>query len=141
MALYEIIYVSLAVREMTEVELVELLAKAQERNAQRGITGLLLYHRREFLQLIEGDRPDVESLFAAISRDARHQQIHTLWEGDVQARGFQRWSMGFVATDEAKLHALKGYESLHDIQLHQLPNGTAGKLILQHLRDEILNFA
>lgn len=138
MALHEIVYVSLAVREMAEEELVGLLEKARVHNAQHGITGLLLYHRREFLQLIEGEHREVESLFAAICRDARHQQIHTLWEGAVQAPSFPRWSMGFVATDEPRLRDTPGYRNLRDISLHELPGGSAGKTILQHLRDEIL---
>jgi hypothetical protein len=137
MAMHEIVYVSLATQEMSQDGLAELLDKARSHNASRGITGLLLYHRREFLQLIEGERSEVEALFESICRDTRHQQIHTLWEGPVQEPGFPGWSMGFVATDEPKLRDTPGYRSLQDIALHELPKGSAGKTILQHMRDEI----
>lgn len=141
MALHEIVYVSLATQAMHQDGLVELLERARLHNARRGITGLLLYHRREFLQLIEGERHEVETLFESICRDDRHQQIHTLWEGPVQAKGFTGWSMGFVATDEAQLRSVPGYASLQDVHLHELQKGSAGKTILQHMRDEILSAA
>jgi hypothetical protein len=126
---------------MSQAELAGLLDGARLHNAARGITGLLLYHRREFLQLIEGERSEVEALFESIRRDARHQQIHTLWEGTVQGPGFPGWSMGFVATDEARLRDTPGYQNLRDITLHELPRGSAGKTILQHMRDEIQSTA
>ena len=141
MAMHEIVYVSLATREMGQDGLAELLDRARLHNASRGITGLLLYHRREFLQLIEGERSEVEALFDSICRDARHQQVHTLWEGAVQGQGFPAWHMGFVATDEARLRDTPGYRSLQDIRLHELQRGSAGKTILQHMRDEILSTA
>ena len=141
MAMHEIVYVSLASQEMDQAGLAGLLGRARLRNAARGITGLLIYHRREFLQLIEGEREEVEALFDAICRDARHQQVHILWEGPVQAPGFPAWHMGFVATDEARLRDTPGYRSLQDIRLHELHRGSAGKTILQRLRDEILSAA
>jgi hypothetical protein len=51
MALHEIIYVSLASHAMRQAELLALLDEARVSNEARGITGLLMYHRHEFLQL------------------------------------------------------------------------------------------
>jgi hypothetical protein len=138
MALHEIVYVSLAAQDLAQDELLNLLDKARSYNAQHGITGLLLYHRREFLQLIEGERSAVETLFESIFRDPRHQQVHTLWDGPVEALGFGQWSMGFVAIDEATLRHHPGYEALLRDGLHPLSQGSGGKKILQQVRDEWL---
>ncbi|MCU0925874.1 MAG: BLUF domain-containing protein [Hydrogenophaga sp.] len=141
MALHEIIYVSLATHDMRPDELVKLLDHARQHNARRGITGLLLYHRREFLQLIEGERSAVEALYSAICLDPRHQQVHTLWDGPIETLGFGQWSMGFVAPDETVLRQHPGYEDLLGNNLHQLRRGSSGKKILQQMRDEILSAA
>ncbi len=140
MALHEIIYVSLATHDMRPDELVNLLDHARNHNAQHGITGLLLYHRREFLQLIEGERSAVEALYDVICLDPRHQQVHTLCEGPIETLGFGQWSMGFVAPDETVLRH-PGYEDLLNNNLHHLRRGSSGKKILQQMRDEILSAA
>jgi hypothetical protein len=141
MALHEIVYVSLAAQDLAQDELLNLLDKARSYNAQHGITGLLLYHRREFLQLIEGEHSAVDALYSAICRDPRHQQVHTMWDGPIEALGFGQWSMGFVAPDETVLRQHPGYEDLLKDSLHQLRRGSSGKKILQRMRDEILSAA
>ena len=138
MALHEIIYVSLATRDMAQAELLALLDEARAYNEAHGITGLLMYHGHEFLQLLEGERAEVEALFAAIHGDARHQQVYTLWEGPVAARSFDRWAMGFVSPDEAALRERPGYESVLSDGLISAGKGSSGKKILLRLRDDFL---
>jgi len=36
-----------------------LLAQSREKNASLGITGLLVYGKREFIQLLEGNKKDI----------------------------------------------------------------------------------
>lgn len=138
MALHEIIYVSLATRGMAQPELLSLLDQARVHNEARGITGLLMYHGQEFLQLLEGERADVEALFATIHHDARHQQVYVMWEGPVQARSFERWAMGFVSPDEAALRERPGYEAVLSDGLLSAGQGSNGKKILLRLRDDFL---
>lgn len=141
MALHEIVYVSLASREMSQAELLTLLDEARVHNEAHGITGLLLYHGYEFLQLLEGERADVEALFAAIHGDERHQQVYTLWEGPLLARSFERWAMGFVSPDAAALRERPGYECLLHGGLFNAGQGSRGKKILLQLRDDFLRQA
>lgn len=139
MALHEIIYVSLATHEMAPAELLELLDEARVYNAAHGITGLLMYHQQEFLQLLEGERDAVETLFSAICRDQRHQQVYSMWEGPVPARSFDRWAMGFVSPDEASLRGRPGYESVLSDGLISAGRWSNGKKILLQLRDDFLH--
>jgi Sensors of blue-light using FAD len=138
MALHEIIYVSLASHKMAQTDLLALLDQSKVHNEARGITGLLMYHRHEFLQLLEGERDEVEALFATICRDRRHQQVYSMWEGPVQARSFDRWAMGFVSPDEAALRERPGYESVLSDGLISAGRGSNGKKILLQLRDDFL---
>lgn len=138
MALHEIIYVSLATNKMAQADLLALLDQSKVHNEARGITGMLMYHRHEFLQLVEGERDEVEALFATICRDRRHQQVYSMWEGPVPARSFDRWAMGFVSPDEAALRERPGYESVLSDGLISAGRGSNGKKILLQLRDDFL---
>ena len=139
MALYELIYVSLAVRPMPTNELVTMLDQARRHNTEHGITGLLVYHRQEFLQQIEGEEAVVRALFEQIRRDRRHQQVHVLWEAPVPARSFEHFSMGFVAPDDAQLAGYPGYEDLRSSGLFAMgQQPSRGRRLLVSLRDDFL---
>lgn len=141
MALHEIIYVSLAQHEMTTDELATLLEQSRVHNARCGITGMLLYHRQEFMQLIEGEEAEVRALFETICNDPRHQQIHKMWEGTMAQRSFSSWHMGFVAPDDEALRARPGYEPLLARGLIASRCDSVGKRMLLRVRDDFLSEA
>ena len=94
-----LIYTSRAKREMRASDLDELAESARLHNVQVGVTGMLLYSHRRFLQHIEGDDDDVEEVFARIAADPRHSDIRVHTRHPVEARLFPDWSMGFDAPD------------------------------------------
>ena len=108
---FELLYTSAASWPMSEVELDQLLEVARTRNAEHGLTGLLIYHDREFMQLLEGEEPAVRSIFDLIKRDQRHTSVRVFYEGTSSVRSFTGWSMGFYRFDPA--HAPPGW---HDVQ-------------------------
>ena len=57
--LIRVTYVSAACHPFTEAELCELLLHAKTNNSKGVITGLLLYHRMSFFQILEGTEADV----------------------------------------------------------------------------------
>ncbi len=138
MALYEIIYVSVAPGDMAAAELSSLMDKAREHNARRGITGMLLYHNREFMQLLEGEEAEVKALYDAICDDDRHQQVYKMWEGPIAERNFSSWSMGFLAPDDAMLRGRPGYEPLLEQGLMASSRDSTGKKMLLRVRDDFL---
>ncbi len=137
-ALYEMVYASLAEHAMDEAELRELLSRAREANERHGITGLLVYHEREFLQLIEGERDAVKRLYDAIERDPRHERVDLIWEGPVRRRSFQHWTMGFVVPDGKDLSELPGFEPADTPSLAAVPKGEPGRRVLMTLRDQLI---
>jgi Sensors of blue-light using FAD len=138
MALYEIIYVSLASRDLPAEELAQLLDKARAHNATLGITGMMIYHRREFMQLLEGEQEAVQSLYDRIAGDPRHQQLRKIWDGPIRERGFSDWGMAFVAPDELDLRGKPGYQDLLDQGMRQAPGDSTGKKLMLSLRDDFL---
>ena len=93
--LHQIIYVCTQSRPLDEDDLVELLADAMGRNAERQITGMLLYYQGAFLQVLEGEVHELHHLMHAIERDNRARDIVKLSEKAITQRDFPDWSMGF----------------------------------------------
>ncbi len=107
--MYYIVYVSAAVEPFSKSALMELLQKARERNQRRSITGLLLYKDGDFIQLIEGERTEVQALFTTISKDPRHAGTIVLVEGEIEQRLFSDWSMGFRDLSDPAVQATPGF--------------------------------
>lgn len=92
---FQLGYASAATHPFSDEELVDLLATSRASNAERGISGLLLYHEGSFLQVLEGDRSVVEALFDRIGEDPRHTDKLLLFRRQGVARCFDEWTMGF----------------------------------------------
>lgn len=96
--LYQLVYGSASTVDFDEEALLELLRVARVNNAKVGVTGMLLYAEGSFMQVLEGEREVVESLFNKIERDARHFETRVLLKVEVEERSFGDWSMGFIHT-------------------------------------------
>ena len=62
-------------------------------NPLQEITGVLFYHKKRFLQLIEGEQDRLELLMNKIQHDDRHCQLIRVVDTPVQQRGFEDWNM------------------------------------------------
>lgn len=94
--LYQIIYASTANRDYSETQLLDMLAQFQWRNKRRNITGMLLYHKNNFLQVLEGEHETITDLYKKIEADPRHRHSIIIHEGEIAQREFANWEMGFV---------------------------------------------
>lgn len=138
MALHEIVYVSLACEDLTPAQLDKLLTNCRASNDRSGVTGVLVYRQREFLQLLEGEADHVLALYQRIEDDQRHQQVYKLWDGPITERSFASWSMAFV--DQALIETMP--QAVHPSWIGQgLPKSvkdSTGKKFLLNVRDELL---
>lgn len=110
--LYQLIYHSLATGDGLSPEaLAELLRQARSHNQDHRLTGLLLYaaDTKEFVQVIEGPRDEIDTLYARIARDPRHKHAFVLHEGPAAGRMFPDWRMGFVPAATQDLRTTTGY--------------------------------
>jgi hypothetical protein len=92
---FYLIYVSHAADGLKSSDLHDILKKAHEVNANLGITGLLLYKNKRFMQLIEGQEDTVRGLYQKILQDPRHRDLIVLQEDTEPERQFPGWSMAF----------------------------------------------
>lgn len=116
-----IVYASLATQPFSHDEILDLLATAKRNNGVHGITGMLLYHDGCFMQAIEGEPDQVDSLFDRIKKDRRHKMVIIVHEERSTRRAFADWRMGFSyltkPDDEISgytLEDLKGYSNFLD---------------------------
>lgn len=79
----------------------KIVGRARTRNAERQITGLLVFDGMHFCQHIEGPRDAVIRLMDAIEGDTRHRQVRVVYEGALAQRRYRSFDMGFVATEDA----------------------------------------
>ncbi|MEJ2583113.1 MAG: BLUF domain-containing protein [Acidobacteriota bacterium] len=95
-------YASRYSKSLTEEELENLGNQAAEKNAELGVTGVLMASGGMFYQVIEGPAECVDGLFAAIEEDERHTDVLVLDVDErVETRLFPDWSMKTVNLDAA----------------------------------------
>ena len=115
MAIYNILYISKSVNRLGDQDLLQLLETSRDWNVKHGITGMLVYllpqnsQAGRFMQVIEGKREDITSLFHNIKSDRRHHQITLLHEGFINHRNFKDWTMGFNKTTMDNGFDVPGY--------------------------------
>ncbi|MFN0128358.1 MAG: BLUF domain-containing protein [Verrucomicrobiales bacterium] len=107
-----LVYVSQATRDFDEGELADLLAVSRRNNAASGITGLLMYESRMFLQALEGPQADVTALFQKIKRDPRHTDVQLVCEDRIEQRYFGPWRMAFQRATDKDLSPGEGFSTL-----------------------------
>ena len=115
-----IVYMSRAVRPLSDQDLQELLDQCRRDNAARNITGVLFYSHGNIAQLIEGEPEILEPLFDIISRDGRHSNVVKLVDKPITERSFSGWSMAFHPLEPSGFEALQGF-----LLPQQLPQPTS----------------
>jgi hypothetical protein len=94
--LVRLMYASRAVPAVDAEELHTLLRQCRANNPKHGITGVLCFADRIFLQVLEGGRPAVNQLYQRIAQDTRHTNVELLAYEEIAERRFAGWAMGQV---------------------------------------------
>lgn len=131
-----IVYVSQAERPFTTEDLASLLEHSRTRNADDGVTGLLIYRynsdygRGNFIQVVEGPDDKIDGLWRRISDDTRHHTIIVVEEGPIEARMFSAWTMGFKNVAAEDLEGFEGFSDLgSDRYWHDVTPTTAASAL------------
>lgn len=101
-------YASTAIKDFSPENLLSLLKTCRINNGARNITGILLYYKGTFFQVLEGDEAAVDETFAIIKKDKRHKDIALIEKQPITEREFPYWSMGFEKLEGKELHEMEG---------------------------------
>ena len=126
--LSQYLYISTA-PSLSREEVESILASSARNNPERGITGLLIYNGRNFLQLLEGEEAELVSLMVRITHDPRHTGISILDQRKVEKRSCPDWAMKRVLIAET-------VEKRRELLEAELP-----KSLDPQIRKIIMNFA
>lgn len=91
--MFRIIYFSGATSQFSPEAIIQLAARANDKNSRLGVTGLLLYCHGNFLQVIEGEETVLRELYEVIREDPRHRRVVTVVEETITERDFGNWGM------------------------------------------------
>ncbi|WP_426246542.1 BLUF domain-containing protein [Nocardioides sp. LHG3406-4] len=112
-----ITYFSSAAVAFDDQALRELLSKSRARNTDDSITGMLIFHRGNFAQVLEGDEHAVRATFDRICADDRHHSVVVELEDTVDDRTFPDWSMGFRDLADGTAEEIEGFSTFfRDVQ-------------------------
>jgi hypothetical protein len=126
-----LIYISSAVKLMSNADLVKILSDSRDNNKTKSITGMLLYGDGVFIQVLEGAGKDIDSVYNKIVKDPRHKSIIQLTSGTLTKRNFPDWTMGFIALNEKELAELDGYINPANKNFLATPNPHAALGVLK----------
>jgi len=138
-ALETFVYCSRASEGVGDLEVQQLIEFSQHRNAERGITGVLVFGSGVFFQWVEGSPTDVQKLIASLHGDSRHYDIVELDRNiEKRERLYPAWDMERVEAEDIRAvlqDALGSTEDEHNVaalgrileQLDSAPLSTLGR--------------
>lgn len=93
-------YISRLTTPLSENEIEEIGIASSRNNQKQDITGVLIYLRGLFFQIVEGDDVKIDRLYEKLGQDKRHRDILCLKaEYQVEERLFPNWSMNVINLD------------------------------------------
>ena len=128
----QIIYASTATENVNLDVVNDLLTQCVEKNNEFGISGMMVFDGKQFLQCFEGDEDHVKQLRENILKDTRHQNIYWIGEKEITKRLFSQWCMGYLNQERAIKQVFFEVTGSEDYTLQNLSYQKA-KLILLKL--------
>ncbi len=138
MALYSILYTSKSSVGVFDSEIFKIIEKAQVKNAELGLTGMLLYIEDAFLQVIEGEEENVKALIDVIRHDPRHYHFSVILQGKIEQRNFEKWRMGLKIFTPQDLMDMKMINQDNEFDLIETLNQD-GNITMELMRHFYLN--
>ena len=114
MSLNNLFYCSLAKKDISKDDILNILSWSRQYNKKNDVTGILLYWKKtnQFMQVLEGEEKIILNLYDKICKDTRHSLLKIIYQEDIIARGFKAWTMAFQAIDETHTSGLDGFSEI-----------------------------
>gem|GEM_PF-567065 len=137
--LFELIYHSQAAPNLENAELANILATARTFNKAHDITGCLLFHKGQFLQILEGEFEAITELYSKIKKDSRHTDVITLHMKEIDNRIFDQWSMAYkVIEEDSALKQVTGVNEFKELPTEK-NESKESKILFNIMGQQIVN--
>jgi hypothetical protein len=96
--LVRLLYASRAADDVGNDAVAAILEVSRRNNQAAGVTGVLCFcsNAHVFLQVFEGGRQAVSTIYNRVAADPRHRDVVLLDYDEIAERSFSGWSMGQV---------------------------------------------
>ena len=94
--LVRLLYVSQSVGPITTTVTTSIFEKSNANNKKQNITGVLCQGSGLYMQALEGERHQVNTLYSRIMASRHHNNIELLSMEEITHRRFGQWSMALV---------------------------------------------
>jgi len=131
MQMVRLIYCSRPTPTCTQKDVREFVEAARSNNAQKGLTGVLCFDEKHFLQWLEGPRAAVNELYCKLVEDARHQHLEILDYGPINSRHFPRWHMADIHVADIQRDTLLKYVYDQDFDPYEMTGQGAKSFLLE----------
>lgn len=140
MALYCLVYTSVANQKMSDENLKDLLKVIRDKNKRSNVTGMLLYLDPFFLQVLEGEETTLNNTFNSIKEDSRHYKVSLIYKKPIFERVFSNWTMGFNRLNDKELESAEGFSDFWQRPTSEFFNNSpnAVEKLLDSFRNETL---
>lgn len=101
------------------LSIAQILGASDINNRRDELRGMLIFHRGQFMQLVEGSRIDLDRLLTRLRADPRHENIRMLVDENVIGDPVGLYPMARIAVD-GKVAAMIGDRRLDQLSLPQV---------------------
>lgn len=106
------VYTSARTKVCDENEIKNILNSCKKNNPGHSVTGVLVHSDKRFIQVIEGDKLEIETLYEKIKLDKRHAGLNIRVMEPTNERHFGGWHMAFLDVEkkDIKLNMSIGHQ-------------------------------
>lgn len=130
--LVRLLYASRSSGAVSQQTIDSILERSRANNPALGITGVLCHGGDVYMQVLEGGRDAVNSLYNRIASDSRHRQVILLDYEEISERRFAGWTMGQVNLGKLNTSLLLRYSEKATLDPYAV-SGRASLALLEEL--------
>ncbi|WP_426103553.1 BLUF domain-containing protein [Massilia sp. TSP1-1-2] len=127
--LVRLLYASRAVGKIDCAAVQNIMQKSHAYNPSNGVTGILCHSEKVYMQVLEGGRDAINSLYAKILCDERHTDVVLLHYEEIGERHYAGWTMGQANLSKVNASVLLRFCDLPDIDPHAMSGKNSLALI------------
>lgn len=97
MQFVQLIHTSEIIAHASEAEELDILRKAKEKHLTKRVSGLMFYHNKRCVQLLEGKEDDVMASFEEMKKDPNHRNVTLAAKNSTDKVSLPTWAVAYFS--------------------------------------------